>query len=110
MKKMSRMECSKEVRRVLNRYHVDLSHCQYSVSGRDIRMTGWLFKTDGSDFNGQQLESMIQDFQQALSGFSVNGSLENWNFSSDHISAVSKNKDKEESEQKVEEPELKKAS
>ena len=86
MRKLSRLEANKEVRRVLNRHGVDLSYCQYSVAGMEIRLTGWLCKLDTSDFNGSQIESMIQEFMRLLPGFSIVGSLDNWSFSTDHIS------------------------
>ncbi len=86
MKKMTRMESSKEVRRVLNRNGVDLSYCQYSVAGYEIRLSGWLCKTDGSDFVPGQVEALIHDFKKALHGFSVAGDLENWHFTSEYIS------------------------
>lgn len=88
MKKLTRMESSKEVRRVLNRNGVDLSYCQYSVSGKDIRLTGWICKTDTSDFTAAQIEAMINDFKQTLRGFMVSGDCDNWSFTSDHISFV----------------------
>lgn len=86
MKKMSRLESSKEVRRVLNRHCVDLSFCQYSVAGMDVRLSGRLKKTNGSDYNTPQIENMLQDFQRYLMGYTVNGDFENWKFTSDHIS------------------------
>lgn len=86
MKKMTRMESSKEVRRVLNRNGIDLSYCQYSVAGKDIRLTGWLCKTDGTDFSATQIETMINDFKSTLRGFMVSGDCENWSFTSDYIS------------------------
>ncbi len=85
MKKMTRMESSKEVRRVLNRNGVDLSYCQYSVAGYEIRLTGWLCKTDGSDFNAGMVEGLIHDFRKSLHGFYISGDLDNWSFNSDHI-------------------------
>ena len=85
MKKMTRMESSKEVRRILNRNGVDLSYCQYSVAGYEIRLTGWLCKTDGSDFIAPQIESMIHDFKKVLQGFYIAGELENWQFTSEYI-------------------------
>ncbi len=88
MKKMTRMESSKEVRRVLNRNGVDLSYCQYSVAGFEIRMTGWLCKSDGSDFNAGQVEGMIQDFKKSLHGFYIAGDLDNWTFTSEYISFI----------------------
>lgn len=86
MRKFSRLEANKEVRRVLNRHGVDLGYAQYSVAGMDIRLTGWLCKTsDSSDFNGSMVESMIQEFLRVLPGFTVSGAFDNWSFSSDHI-------------------------
>lgn len=86
MRKLSRLEANKEVRRVLNRHGVDLSYCQYSVAGMEVRLTGWLCKLDTSDYNGSQIESMIQEFMRLLPGFTIVGSLDNWSFSTDHIS------------------------
>lgn len=88
MKKMTRMESSKEVRRVLNRHGVDLSYCQYSVAGYEIRLTGWLCKTDASDFVAGQVEGMIQDFKKSLHGFYISGDLDNWTFTSEYISFI----------------------
>jgi hypothetical protein len=90
MRKLSRLEANKEVRRVLNRHQVDLTYTQYSVAGHDISLTGWLCKTDGSNYNATQIEGIVQEFQRILNGFSVSGDFENWNFSTDHITQVSK--------------------
>jgi hypothetical protein len=95
MKKMSRLEANKDVRRILNRHGVDLSYTQYSVTGMEIRLTGWLCKYDGSDYSATQIEGMIQEFQRVLHGYSVAGDFDNWNFSTDHISHVGK-EDKDE--------------
>jgi hypothetical protein len=85
MKRLSRMESSKEARRVLSRHCVDLSYCQYSCYGQEIRLTGSLIKTDGGDFNGPQVQAIIQEFQRKLPGAIICGELDNWRFSSDHI-------------------------
>lgn len=98
MRKMTRMECSKEARRVLNRNGVDLGYCQYSCTGYEIRLTGWLCKHDGSDFQPQQIEAMIGDFKQTLAGFTVFGELDNWQFSSDQISYLGDSEEGEEKE------------
>ncbi len=82
------MESSKEVRRVLNRNGVDLSYCQYSVSGMDIRLTGWLCKTDGTDFIAGQVEGMIHDLKKSLHGFYICGEFDNWSFTSEYISFI----------------------
>jgi len=92
------MEANKEVRRILNRHGVDLSYTQYSVAGMDIRLTGWMCKTDNSDFNGSQIEGMIQEFQRVLAGYSISGDFDNWNFSSDHISYLGDKKESDEEE------------
>lgn len=88
MRKLSRMETSKECRRVLNRHGVDLSHCQYSCSPYEVRMYGKLLKIDGSEYNANEIEYMIQDFKKQLNGINVMGELENWRFTSDQISYV----------------------
>lgn len=69
----------------MHRHGVDLSYAQYSVCGMDIRLTGWLCKNDTSDFNASQIESMVQEFQRYLHGYSVTGDFDNWSFSTDHI-------------------------
>lgn len=88
MRKMSRMEISKECRRVLNRHGVDLSYCQYICSQYEVRLYGELYKIDGSDYNANEIEYMIQDFRKVLSGINVFGELENWHFNSDQIQYV----------------------
>lgn len=88
MKKMTRMESSKEARRVLNRNGVDLSYCQYSVAGYEVRLTGWLCKVDGSEFNPGMVEGLIHDFRKTLQGFYIAGDLDNWSFTSDHITYI----------------------
>ena len=86
MRKLTRMESAKEARRVLNRHSVDLSYCQFACYGHEVRLTGWLVRTDNIDFTGQQIEAMIYDFRKALPGFMVAGDLDNWHFTSEHIS------------------------
>lgn len=85
MRKMSRMEISKECRRVLNRHGVDLSYCQYTCSPYEIRLHGELYKIDGSDFNSGEIDYMIGDFRKIQSGINVYGELDNWTFNSDQI-------------------------
>ena len=85
MKKMTRMEYSKECRRVLNRHGVDLSYCQYTCTGYEVRLHGWLCKTDASDYTAYQIEEMLRDFHHTLQGFSVYGEMENWAFNSERI-------------------------
>lgn len=101
-KKMSRLESNKEARRALNKHGVDLSYCQYSCSGKEVRLTGTLLRHDGSQFGTQQIESMIGELQRLLPGFVIVGDLDNWTFSSDHISFHGKEGELEEEEEEVE--------
>ena len=93
MRKLSRLEANKEVRRVLHRHGVDLQYCQYSVAGMEIRLSGWLCKHDTSDFNGTQIESMIHEFMRLLPGFTISGAFDNWSFSTDHINYLGDGRD-----------------
>lgn len=103
VKKISRLESNKEVRRVLNRHGVDLSYCQYSCSGKEIRLTGLLIKYDGNQFKAQQIEGIIWDFQKMLPGYVIVGELDNWSFSSEHINYHGSNQDSEEEQTDEEE-------
>lgn len=97
MRKLTRMEANKEVRRVLTRHAVDLSYTQYSVAGYDVRLTGWLVKIDTTEFNVHQVEMMIQEFQRRLPGYFISGGLDNWNFTTEYITYLGdKLKDQEE--------------
>ena len=89
---MTRLECSKEVRRGLNRHGVDLSYCQYSCSGYEIRLSGFLCKIDGSEFNVSQIESLINDFLRKLPGMMINGDMDNWKFNLEHIQHLGEKK------------------
>lgn len=84
--KRSRMESNKIVRQVLHRHGVDLTYTQYSVAGRDIRLTGYLSRLDGGKYNANMIESMIYEFQRYLAGYTISGDFENWSFTQDHIS------------------------
>lgn len=85
MKKLSRMEANKEARRVLAKHGADLSECQYSCSGSEVRLSGYLQKIDGSEFTAQVVETLVMDFGRHLPGFYIAGDCQNWNFTSDHI-------------------------
>ena len=85
MRKLSRMEANKEVRRILTRHLVDLSLAQYSVSGLEIRITGWLVKNDTSEFNAQGIENLIEEFQRRLPNYFISGDMDNWKFSITYI-------------------------
>lgn len=88
MRKLTRMESNKISRQILNRHGVDLAYCTMSCCGHEVRLTGWLCRTDGSDFSMQQVEALIIDFRRHLPTYWVIGELENWNFTSDHIRRI----------------------
>lgn len=88
MRKLSRLEANKEARRVLSKNGVNLSYAQYSVSGREIRLTGWLCHQDYSNFNAHEIEMIVQDLIRVLPGFIIAGDFENWKFSSDYITQL----------------------
>ncbi len=92
MRKMTRMECNKEARRNLIRHGVDLSYCHFACFGNEVRLTGWLCHTDGSDFSGPLIEALIIDFKKCLPGFMIFGDLDNWNFTSDRIQYLGERK------------------
>lgn len=88
MRKLSRMEANKEVRRVLSRHATDFAYAYFSVTGLEIRLTGWLVKNDNTDFNAPQIESMLQEFKRYLPAYTVAGDFDNWKFTSNHISFI----------------------
>jgi hypothetical protein len=98
MRKLSRLEANKEVRRVLNRHGADLSYTQYSVAGKDVRLTGWLCKIDSSEFSAGQIETMVLEFRRILPGYSISGECDNWNFAVDHVTYLGNRSGKDEDE------------
>jgi hypothetical protein len=84
-KKVSRLESNREVRRILARHSAALEYCTYSCTGSEVRFTGVLVKNTGHQFNVQQIENIIQDILRNLSGHTIRGELDNWNFSAEHI-------------------------
>jgi hypothetical protein len=94
MRKLTRMEANKEVRRVLNKFHVDLTQCSYSVGGREIRLSGFLRRIDSTEFMTMHIEGMIQEFMRRMPSYHINGEFENWRFTTEHITNLKKDDDK----------------
>ncbi len=82
------MEANKEARRVLAKHATDLSECQYSCSGSEVRLNGFLRKIDGSEYTAQGVEALVIDFQRHLPGYYIAGDCKNWSFTSDHINHI----------------------
>ncbi len=59
--KGTKAELSKEVRRTLNKHRVDLTMLDYSYGGSSVRLSGGLWKNDGSEFSVEALTYLIND-------------------------------------------------
>lgn len=57
----TKAELSKEVRRTLNKHRVDLTMLDYSYGGSSVRLSGGLWKNDGSEFSVEALTYLIND-------------------------------------------------
>lgn len=100
MKKLSRMEASKEVRRILVKNSVDLSLAQYLVAGYEIRLSGWLIRIDQMDFTPKQVEIMIEEFQRRLPQYMLIGDMDNWNFTAAYITYLGDPRDQDDDQEK----------
>jgi len=96
-KKASKAEMSKEVRRVLNKHRVDLSVMEYSYGGSSIRLSGGLWRVDGSDFTPEAVSYLVSD----LGKFgSIYTDLVNWDLNGGGIRIITAEEHKA-SEQKA---------
>ncbi len=59
--KGTKAELSKAVRRTLNKHKVDLTVLDYSYGGSSVRLSGGLWKNDGSEFSVEALTYLIND-------------------------------------------------
>ena len=84
-KKATKAEMSKEVRRVLNKHRVDLSVLAYSYGGSSIRLSGGLWRVDGSDFTPEAVSYLVSD----LGRFgSIYTDLVNWDLNGGSIRII----------------------
>lgn len=91
--KASKAEMSKEVRRVLNKHRVDLSILEYSYGGSSIRLSGGLWRVDGSDFTAEAISYMISDLHRFGSLYT---DLVNWDLNGGSIRVISEQEMNEE--------------
>ncbi len=81
----SRFEINKEIRHVLARHGVDPSLITFQTYGYEVSLQGILWHNDNSDFNGAQVEALIQDFNNTLPGYEIRGDTENWVFNNQSL-------------------------
>lgn len=88
----TKAELSKEVRRILNKHRVDLTVLDYSYGGSSVRLTGGLWRVDGSDFSVEAISYLISD----LYPFGVlYTDLVNWDLNGGSIRVINSSEDDE---------------
>ena len=85
-KRGTKAEMSKEVRRILNKHRVDLTVLDYSYGGSSVRLSGGLWKSDGSDFSVEALTYLMNDLYPYGTLYS---DLVNWDLTGGTIRAIS---------------------
>ena len=73
--KVSKAQVSKEVRRVLARYQVDLSLIHFSAGMHSIHLSGYLMKASGYDFSASVVQTLTSEL---LRIGTIRCELENW--------------------------------
>jgi hypothetical protein len=94
MKKRSRLELNRDVRRIFARHRVDLSLLYYSCHGKNVTLSGILMKEGKRDFTALELDQMSQEIYRLKVG--IISELENWSISSASIIKRGEKKDKKE--------------
>lgn len=91
-KRGSKAEMSREVRRVLNKHRVDLTVLDYSYGGNSVRLTGGLWRVDGSDFSVEALSYLISDLYPFGLLYT---DLVNWDLNGGNIRIINDKKEEE---------------
>lgn len=73
--KASKAQISKEVRRLLARYQVDLTQINFSAGLHSIHLSGYLVKSSGYDFPASVVQTLTTEL---LRIGSIRSELENW--------------------------------
>lgn len=76
VKALTRLEANKEVRRVLVRHSVDMNKIQFSCQGKNLTLSGGLFKDNGEEIDALILEVVMQELGRI--GVRISADLENW--------------------------------
>jgi hypothetical protein len=90
-KKASKGQLNKEVRRVLNRYGVDLTYLNFSAGANSLYFGGHLVKIGGADFKISVVNIMTQEL---LEIGRIRCELENWYIGSDGVHFTGKEEKK----------------
>lgn len=85
--KLSKAQASKEVRRVLARYQVDLTAIRFSASTHSIHLNGYLIKASGYDFQVSVVQTMTSELLRIAT---IRCELENWNIGSEGVNFIGK--------------------
>lgn len=84
-KRGSKAEMSRDVRRILTKHRIDMSVLEYSYAGSSVRLSGGLWRIDGSEFTVEALTYLISD----LSKFGMlNTDLANWDLNGGTIRKI----------------------
>lgn len=86
--KISRLAANKIVKNILNRHYIESVSLSFSCSGSEVRLQGWLRKSNGDEFRLNQVEHLISDLIRKLPGYNIKGDLENWHFGNDFLTPL----------------------
>jgi hypothetical protein len=82
LSKLTKGQASKNVRRILLKYQIDLNYLHFSASGASIYLSGYLVKNSGFELSNEEIIVLTQE----LSAIGpIKSDLENWFLSSDQI-------------------------
>lgn len=85
--KASKAQISKEVRRVLARYQVDLTLIHFSAGLHSIHLSGYLMKSSGYDFPVSVVQTLTLEL---LRIGSIRCELENWHVGNEGVNFIGK--------------------
>ncbi len=90
--KLSKAQISKEVRRILARYQVNLSLIYFTAGMHSIHLSGYLVKPNGQDFSPSVVNAMAIEL---LKIGTIRSELENWYIGSDRVHFTGKDQTSE---------------
>lgn len=85
--KVSKAQVSKEVRRILARYQVDLTYIHFSASIHTIHLSGYLIKASGYDFSASVVQTLTNEL---LKIGAIRCELENWHIGNEGVNFTGK--------------------
>lgn len=88
--KASKASISKDVRRILARYQVDLTRIHFSAGMHSIHLSGYLLKTGGQEFPATVVQGITMEL---LRIGNIRCELDNWHVSAEGIYYTGKEDD-----------------